>query len=600
MNLLYSDLYSGANPIIIVSIFLSGRKKQVLKLKFHCKGHMNEEDFVELRDKPEINGVREIETYLAARFELMCEEHPDNTAIIFLDTKFSYAKLQDLIKRFATALSDLGVGRGDKVVIYMWNCPQWIICYFGIQAIGAVAVPVSPIYTYSELKHIVDNSGAETIICHDTNIGYVRRIMSDTSLKRIITSNIADSLPWWKQWFGRAFDRIPTGKVVRDNHVYSLVKLLRKYPPEPPLLEIRRGGELAAILYTGGTTGPPKGVPCTHSYLLDVVITTREMWRDFIEGNDNRFLLVNPLFHILGQLMPVVLSFHLGNTLVLMPRANIDAILEAIQRYRITLFLGVPALYRMILEHDRLDLYDLSTLRQCMCGGDRLPSEVYYRWRDKTQVLMRQTYGSTEGNMISVSPMDKELPADSVGLLLPGRHAKFVDPDTLEPVPTGQSGELLISTKYMAKDYWNRPEETAYSLIEMEGRTWYKTGDMIQNKEGYLFFVDRTGDIIKHKGYRVAASEVEAVLQDHPAVIGAAAVGVSDPKVGERIKAFVVLKSDARGVTSYDLMRWCRERIASYKVPAYIEFRDMLPKSKVGKLLRRELRDEERRRMEKQ
>ena len=254
----------------------------------------------------------------------------------------------------------------------------------------------------------------------------------------------------------------------------------------------------------------------------------------------------------------------------------------------------------MILEHDRLDLYDLSTLRQCICGGDRLPSEVYNRWRDKTQVTMRQTYGSTEGNMISVSPMDQELPADSVGLLLPGRYAKFVDPDTLEPVPTGQPGELLISTKYMAKDYWNRPEETAYSLIEMEGRTWYKTGDIIENKDGYLFFVDRTGDIIKHKGYRVAASEVEAVLQDHPAVIGAAVVGVSDPKVGERIKAFVVLKSDARGVTSYDLMRWCREKIASYKVPAYIEFRDMLPKSKVGKLLRRELRDEERRRMAKE
>ncbi|MDY7037061.1 MAG: AMP-binding protein, partial [Thermodesulfobacteriota bacterium] len=454
--------------------------------------------------------------------------------------------------------------------------------------------------TYSELQYIIDNAGAETIICHDTNIGHVRRILSNTNLKRLIVSNIADLLPWWKQWFGRAFDKVPSGKIVWDHNVYSLVKLLRKYPPQPPQLDIRRGNELAAILYTGGTTGLPKGVPCTHSYLLDVVITSREMWRKFIEGKENRFLLVNPLFHILGQLMPIILSLHLGNTLVLMPRANVDAILEAIQRYRITLFLGVPALYRMILEHDRLFLYDLSTLRQCICGGDRLPSEVYYRWLDKTKVAIKQSYGSTEGNMISVTPMDQELPTDSIGLLLPGRYAKFVDSDTLTPVPPGQPGELLISTKYMAKNYWNRPEETAYSLIEMEGRTWYKTGDMIENKDGYLSFVDRTGDIIKHKGYRVAASEVEAVLQDHPAVIGAAVVGVSDPKVGERIKAFVILRSDARGVTSYDLMRWCREKLASYKVPAYIEFRDMLPKSKVGKLLRRELRDEERRRMTKQ
>jgi len=279
----------------------------------------------------------------------------------------------------------------------------------------------------------------------------------------------------------------------------------------------------------------------------------------------------------------------------------VDAILEAIQRHKATVMLSVPALYRMILENDRVDLYDLSSLRYCFSGGDVLPLEVYNRWKQKFQVPIYQNYGSTEVACVTQSPLDKEPVPGSIGPALPTRQVKIVDPDTLEPVPLNTVGELLVTSEYTVKSYWNKPEETANSYVEIDGKTWYRMGDYVQmDEDGLIYYVDRSADIIKYKAYRVSCSEIEAALQDHPAVIGACVVGVPDDRVGERIKAMVVLKEDARGVGSSELIKWCRDRLAPYKIPQYIEFRDMLPKSKVGKLLRREIRDEERRRITKE
>jgi len=281
-----------------------------------------------------------------------------------------------------------------------------------------------------------------------------------------------------------------------------------------------------------------------------------------------------------------------------MPVPQVDAILEAIQRYKATLFLGVPALYRMILENDRVDLYDLSSLRYCFCGGDVLPLEVYNRWLAKFKLPLRQDYGCTEQALTVMSPLNIIPPPRAIGFPVSSKQIKIVDSDTLEPVPENTPGELLVTSEYTVKSYWNKPEETALSYVELDGKMWYRTKDYVQkDKDGLLYYVDRSADVIKHKGYRVSASEIEAVLQDHPAVIGACVVGIPDRSSGERIKAIVVLKEDARGVSGIDLMKWCRDRLAPYKVPQYIEFRDMLPKSKVGKLLRREIRDEERSRL---
>jgi long-chain acyl-CoA synthetase len=240
-------------------------------------------------------------------------------------------------------------------------------------------------------------------------------------------------------------------------------------------------------------------------------------------------------------------------------------------------------------------------LRYCWSGGDVLPLEVFKRWKENFQVPIYQVYGSTEVGFTTMSPLDKEPIPGSIGVPLPSRETMIVDPETLEEVQPGTPGELLVTSPYISTSYWKKPEETALSYVEIDGKTWYRMNDYVKmNSDGQLVYVDRSADIIKYKGYRVSCSEIEAVLQDHKAVIGACVVGVPDSRMGERIKAIVVLKEDVRGVSGYQLTKWCRDRLAPYKVPHYLEFRDMLPKSKVGKLLRREVRDEERRRVSKE
>jgi long-chain acyl-CoA synthetase len=255
----------------------------------------------------------------------------------------------------------------------------------------------------------------------------------------------------------------------------------------------------------------------------------------------------------------------------------------------------------MMLENDRTDQYDLSSLRYCYCGGDVLPAEVFKTWKEKYGIPLYQVYGSTEIGHVAYSPLNKEPSATTIGKPLKTRKSVVADRETLEFLPPGELGELLVTSPYTIKQYLNKPEETSYSYVDIKGEIYYRMGDFVKmNEDGELEFVERTADIIKYKAYRVSASEVEAALQDHPTVIGACVVGVPDPKVGERIKAIVVLKEDAKGIGSAELTRWCRDRLAPYKVPGYIEFRDMLPKSKVGKLLRREIRDEEKRKLEKE
>ncbi|MFQ6015088.1 MAG: class I adenylate-forming enzyme family protein [Anaerolineae bacterium] len=541
-----------------------------------------------------------VNEYVFTRFERSCEQYPDHPAVIYLGEKYSFSKLRQLIEKFATALADLGIREDDKVILYVPNCVQWIISYFGLQKIGAVPVPVSPIYTSYEVEYMTRDSQAKAIICQDTNFGYVKQLWPQTNIEKVIVVNVVDILPAWKRAVGFLFDKVPRGYVEREENVYSFRELIQKYPPEPPRVEMDPREHLAYILYTGGTTGFPKGVPGTHSSMVSYVNDLSEIVKGHIRPTKDVLVLVNPLFHIMAKGMFVTLGLNAGCTTVVMPQPQVDAILEAIQRYKATLFLGVPALYRMILENDRLDLYDLSSLRLCWSGGDTLPLEVFNRWNQKFNVKIRQVYGSTEVGFVSMSRLDREPVSMSIGTLLPSRQYRIVNPDTLEEIPEGGTGELLVTSDYIIKHYWNNPEETARSYINLDGEIWYRMGDYVRKEEDEIFYVDRGVDIIKYKGYRVSASEIEAILQDHPAVIGACAVGVPDSTVGERIKALVVLKEDVRGISSSELIGWCRERLAPYKVPQYIEFRDMLPKSKVGKLLRREIREEERRRIAKE
>lgn len=535
------------------------------------------------------------------RFDRMCDKYPDQSAIIYLGERFSYSRLKDLIDRFATSLARLGIGKGDKVMLYISNSVQWVISFFAIQKIGAIVIPVPPIYTSFEIEYMINDSGAETVICLDTNFGYVKEIFSKTCLKRAIVTNLIDLLPLWKRTVGFLFDKIPRGTVDRDKNIYSFKNLL-KNPPQKIDVQIDPMKDLAYILYTGGTTGFPKGVPGNHtgmtSYVNDV---TEEVAGGYLKEGEDTYIAINPLFHIMALGLFVAIGLNCGNTTVIMPIPQVDAILQAIQKYKTRWILGVPALYRMILENDRLDQYDLSSLKYCYCGGDVLPIEVFKRWKELFGLSIYQVYGSTEAGHVTYSRLDREPELMSIGLPLRSRKCQVVDADTLEPVPVGEIGELVVTSDHTVKNYWNKPEETERSYVQIDGTTYYRMGDFVrQNERGEIQYVERSADIIKYKAYRVSASEIEAVLQDHPTVIGACVVGVPDSKVGERIKAMVVLKEDARGVDASELIKWCRERLAPYKIPQYIEFRDMLPKSKVGKLLRREIREEEKRRITKE
>jgi long-chain acyl-CoA synthetase len=531
-------------------------------------------------------------------FYRACDEFPDSIALIYLGEKFSYLKLKDLIERFATALHDLGVRKDDKVMLYIPNTPQFMIAYLGAQIIGGIPVPVSPIYTPTELTYLIKDCHAKTVVCMDTNFRYVKEISDETDLERIIVTGYDEMLPCYKRAFGFLFDKVPNGAIEKGRHIHRFGKLLKQYPARPPRVDIDPSTQLCYILYTGGTTGFPKGCIATHSGMVSFIREIKEFGEGHIRPGKETLIMVNPLFHQLAQGMILGMILYNGNTAVLMPIPEVDAILDSIERYRVTLFLGAPTLYRMILENDRLDLFDLSSLRYCWSGGDVLPVEIFNRWRNSFKQPIYQVYGSTEVGFTAMSPLDREPSPTRVGLPLPSRKTMVVDPDTMERVPQGVPGELLVTSDFISKEYWNKPEETARAYVEINGVVWYRMNDVVRLEEnGEIAYVDRHADVIKHKGFRVSCSEIEAALQDHPAVIGSCVVGVPDSKLGERIKAIVVLNEDARGVSGTELVRWCRERLAAYKVPQYIEFRDMLPKSKVGKLLRREIRDEERRKL---
>ena len=536
-----------------------------------------------------------------AAFAETAERRKNNTAVIYLGTRFSYHWVKDMADRFAAALSHADLAAGQKIIIYIPNSIQWVVAWLGIQKMGGVCVPITPIYTPHDLQYIADDSEAEAIVCADTNFGYVTSVLPKTRLEKVIVTKMADLLPWWKRGFGYLFDIVPRGKIALDENTYSFRKVLAQHRQSSTAQPgtANNGDEIAEILYTGGTTKFPKGVPFSHSLFL---ISAREqitISEALFPPEENVILGNAPLFHILGQTCGLA-TLLVGGTLILQPKINLDAALDAIQRFKAKTMIGVPTLYRMILEHDRLDQYDLSSVEYWFSAGDLLPVEIGRRWEQKFNHKIRQGYGATETcGGVSMCPVNIDTPPKSVGRILVTKKIKIVNPATLEPVKVGDAGELLVSSDHMVTYYLNKPEETNESFIDIDGIKWYRTADVMSlDEDGNLYFVDRTVDTIKHKGYRVSASEIESTLQEHPAVIGACVVGVPDEKVGERIKAYVVLKEDIKGITGYELIKWCRESLVAYKVPQYIEFRDMLPKSKVGKLLRREIRDEEKRRKE--
>jgi long-chain acyl-CoA synthetase len=535
---------------------------------------------------------------IASTFEAVTQRRGRHSAVIYLGTRYTYRKVWQLAESFAAALLEKGLQPGQRVMLYIPNSIQWVVSWLGIQRAGGVCVPITPIYTPSDLEYIANDSEAEAIVCADTNFGYVKKVLPDTNIKTVVITRMAELLPAWKRAFGFLFDIIPKGKTAIDDRIYSFGKLLSAHGngtgglPAVPIA----GTDIAEILYTGGTTKHPKGVPITHDLFLVSADEQIRVSEPLFPVEENVIMANAPLFHILGQTCSLA-TLLVGGTLLLQPKVNLDATFATMQRFGARTMIGVPTLYRMILEHERLDQYDMGSVDFWFSAGDVLPVEVGKRWREKFGKAIYQGYGATETcGGVAMCPTDIENPPKSIGRVVASKAVKILDSARLTPVELGEPGELLVSSEHMVTRYINKPEETADAFLEMDGRTWYRTADVVSSDaDGNIFFVDRTVDTIKHKGYRVSASEIEAVLQEHPAVVASCVIGVPDEKVGERIKAYVVLKEDIKGITGYELIKYCRKSMVSYKIPQYIEFRDMLPKSKVGKLLRREIRDEEKR-----
>jgi len=534
---------------------------------------------------------------IGAAFREVAARHPFRTALVFLGERTSYARLDAWSDALAGALARRSVGPGDRVILYAPHCPQWIVSWLAIQKLGAVAVPVTHFYGPPDLRYIAGDSGTETAICMDTNFGHLDKVLRETGVRQVVVTGVADLLPAWKRAAGHVLDRIPNGRFRRGDDVLSFRALLaeRAAPPRPDV----PGDATAELLYTGGTTGFPKGVPLSQALFLESCAEQRRASLAVVPAGEDVVLQGAPLHHILGQMVGLG-ALLAGETVILLPRNNLDAVFDHVERYRARTILGTPTMYRMMLEHDRVDQYDLRGLRFSFSGGDTLPAETAHRWRERTGQPLYQGYGATETcGGVALTPAGEAVPEGTVGRVCSHQEVLVVDGETLEPVAPGQPGELLVSSRHMVRGYWRKPEETRRHFVEVKGRLWYRTGDVVRvDAAGWMYFQDRSVDVIKHKGYRVAASKVDSALQEHRAVVASCTIGVPDPAVGERIKSFVVMKSDARGVNAEDLIRWCKDRLAPYEVPQYIEFRDMLPKSKVGKILRRELRSEERRKAE--
>jgi len=531
-------------------------------------------------------------------FDEMANKYSSNTALVFYGKKISYKKLKEQTDQFAAALYDMGVKKGDTVAMYLLNCPQFVITYFGALKAGAKVTPISPVYTSHEVKHQIEDSEAKTLVCED--ILYDNVEQAGATFDNIILTNIGDYLPTFKKMFGKsvlgkAYQglKVPSPTYVEQKGLHQWRNLMKKYPAQAPDIKIDPEKDIVALQYSGGTTGLPKAAAITHRNVVAVRTQTTANWPFLEEGKETAIGFLG-FFHIYGQIVVMVGSITQGNTLVLYTTPDIDEILSDMDRYQVSTFTGVPMIFEGLKEYDKTSRVDWKKLKVIVCGADTLHETTVHDWERRTGTRIMEGYGMTETTSVSHTSPYNRPKINSFGVPLPSMDAAIIDVYGTEFKPVGEEGELIVSGPNIMQGYWKRPEETKESIIELEGKRWLRTGDLVKmDEEGYFYFIDRKRDLIKYKGYSVFARHVEEVLYKHPQIKAAGVVGVPDPKVGQIIKAYVVLQGEARGkVSEEEIAEFCRQNMAHYKVPKIIEFRGELPKTDVGKVSRRELREE--------
>ena len=520
------------------------------------------------------------------------ESFPERTALYFYGRRVSYMELYRLSMRFAGYLRDRGFGRGDVIALFLPNSPQFAIAYYGTLMAGATVSPMNVLYSPHEIRRQLIDSGARILIAIDL---FRDKVLAGLhgGVEEVLWTGIHDYLPTVKSILYRVKARPPKPPEGGKHGVFKKVlEESREYDGDPG---INPRSDVAALMYTGGTTGVPKGAMLTHYNLLANVIQIDAWFKRGVRGEDV-FIGALPWFHIYGQTAVLNSGIHKAATILTYARWDIEAVMRDIDRFNATVFHGVPLMYISIINHPRRSKYNLRSLQVCISGAAPLPKAVAVEFERVTGAKLREGYGLTETSPVThVNPILGKAKPGSIGLPIPGTLAAVADLEEPRLLPVGETGELVISGPQVMKGYHNMPEENEKVFFKCCGRTWLRTGDIAyMDTEGYFYIVDRKKDIIKYKGYSVYPRDVEEVLYKHPCVKEAAVIGVPHPEYFEVPKAFIVLKEECRGkVSEGDIIKYARENLAPYKAPKIVEFREDLPKTAVGKILRRVLREEE-------
>lgn len=505
---------------------------------------------------------------------------PDRTAVRFYGHTLTYRQLLGAVHKCANALRSMGVGEGDRVAVMMPNCPQYVIAYYGILKAGAIVAQVNPLYVEREIEHLMNDCGAQVAICADVLYPRLAAAMPATGLKQVLVARLKGDVPLGEGATG--FEAALEGA-----------------PHTDPGVAVSHEA-VAVLQYTGGTTGVSKGAMLSHQNLVANVLQMAAWAKPMAaETSEGRMLTVLPLFHVYAMTVCMNYGLHAGMELILLPKFDLTEVLETIKQTQPTHFPGVPTMYVAVNAHPRAEEYGVSSIKLCNSGGAAMPVELMRAFEQRFGATICEGYGLSETSPIThANPVKGLRKPGSIGVALPDTDCKIVDVETgTRELAPGESGELILRGPQVFAGYWQMPEETRNALRELNGETWFYTGDICRiDEDGYVYVTDRKKDMIIAGGFNIYPRDVEEALYLHPAVQEAVVAGVPDAYRGETVKAFVVLKA-GQSVTAEQLEAHCRERLAAFKVPRRYEFRDSLPKSAVGKVLRRVLQEEERKKL---
>ncbi len=556
----------------------------------------------------------DVSDYHRPLFDILDEsarDYPEQVFTIFNGATRTFAQVKDAADRIANFLAANGIKKGDRVAIFLPNLPFYPAIFFGILKAGAVCVTCNPLYTATELRHQLQDSGAKAVFGMDHPQFYptTAEAVQGTDITLTVICNIKSYLPKWKALLGSLLGKIPQADSHDPGHLF-FDQIVECYQPVPPAVQISPGEDLALIIYTGGTTGLPKGAALTHSNFAYNLRALEEWTRLSHEpgkppeiirrGGFHTFLGVLPWYHSFGLTTCLMTACGSGSRLVCIPdpRAGdppFTDVLRAVEKYKATIMPAVPTIFIAFTNHSLLNKFDISSLMGCFSGGAPLPPEVCRRFEEKSGAVIFEGYGLSETAPVAcANPTDKtRRKIGSIGFPIPGTDIKILDIDTgSKELPQGEDGEIAISGPQVMQGYWRRPEENNAVFRRVDGNRYFLTGDIGHiDEDGYIVITDRKKDLILVGGFNVYPREVEDILFQHPKIAMAAVVGVADPRSGEAVKACIQLKS-GETASEEEIAEFCKTRMAGYKRPKYIEFRDELPVSPVGKVLRRVLRDE--------